>query len=194
MALILAGGRSSRFGSDKALARFRGEPLVARAVRLSLERFARVAVVAKTPALYAALVPGAVALVPDADAHASPLSGLAAGLAWGGDAWAFAVDMPFAAESPLAEALLAALLAALGDAPAAAATLDGVVQPLAAVYRGSCATLAARLAAAGAGPRALLDAVGARLVDVTGGPLVRALLDADTPEALAALEHLKGSP
>ena len=46
-AIVLAGGRSERFGSDKALAPFRGEPLLAHALRGVRAEFGEVLVVAK---------------------------------------------------------------------------------------------------------------------------------------------------
>ena len=55
--LVLAGGRSTRFGSDKALAQFRGAPLLAHVLRgLSAAGFAQIALAAKDPARYATVV------------------------------------------------------------------------------------------------------------------------------------------
>ncbi len=47
--VILAGGRSSRFGSNKALAAFNGEILIERIVRVMTSVFAEVIVVTNTP-------------------------------------------------------------------------------------------------------------------------------------------------
>jgi len=64
-AVVLAGGESRRFGSDKALARFRGEPLVQRLARTLRDAgFAQVMVAAKDVLKYAPFV-DASSLVPD---------------------------------------------------------------------------------------------------------------------------------
>src|SRR5260370_11918472 len=55
-AVVLAGGESLRFGSDKALARFRGEPLLAHLLRgLCAAGFEQIALAAKEPRKYAAV-------------------------------------------------------------------------------------------------------------------------------------------
>ena len=46
-AAVLAGGRASRFGSDKALALFAGEPLLGRTLRLLGKQVLHLSVVAK---------------------------------------------------------------------------------------------------------------------------------------------------
>lgn len=77
--LILAGGRSSRFGSDKALATLGGEPLIcriARTLRLS------VSALAVSGGRDAAAVVDAPLLADPQGAAQGPLAGIAAGLAW----------------------------------------------------------------------------------------------------------------
>ena len=79
-AVVLAGGESRRFGSDKALAQFRGEPLISRVVReLRAAGFAQVALAAKDPDKYEAVAGGA-ELLHDVRPIQTPLAGLAAGL------------------------------------------------------------------------------------------------------------------
>ena len=51
-AIVLAGGRSTRFGSDKSLALLRKEPLLAHVLRACATRFPEVLLVAKEPARY----------------------------------------------------------------------------------------------------------------------------------------------
>lgn len=175
-ALVLAGGRSTRFGSDKALAAFRGATLVAH-VAESLRDFAQRCVVAKDPAPYALPL---VELVRDRTPLLTPLAGLHAGLLASRHERVFlcAADMPFAASEP-------ALLDALLDGAPAVASHAGDLQPLCSAWlRSDALRLIDALLARGAGVRALCDALPATVVD---WPSARPFLDADTPEALAAI-------
>ena len=181
-AIVLAGGRSERFGSDKALAPFRGEPLLAHALRGVRAEFGEVLVVAKRAGPYAAF--GA-RIVLDRSPLSTPLSGLEAGLAATDAELVFccAADMPYAADARLLDALFAALPAHDAGVP----TCRGARQPLCALYRrGPCLAAASALLAEGsAGPKRLLDMVRTAFVD---WPDDRPFLDADTPQRLAELE------
>src|SRR5690348_4095271 len=78
--LVLAGGQSSRFGADKALAVLNGETLAGRMARMMRAQCGRVALSAKAPLLGADLL----TLADPAGAPAGPLSGVLAGLRWAG--------------------------------------------------------------------------------------------------------------
>ncbi len=202
-AAVLAGGRALRFGSDKALAVFGGEALLGRTLRLLGTQALHLSVVAKPEgaAAYAALAAShGAALLTDASALKTPLAGLSAALDWccglqspGARPlrlFAVAADMPFVADS----ALLSRLSAALDEDPSAAAALafhGGSLQTLAGLWVAPACAAEARalLARQKVGPRALLDRV--RFVTVPFADATRAFLDADTPEALAALEALQ---
>jgi len=185
-ALVLAGGESIRFGSDKALAPFRGEPLIAHVLRgLRQAGFAQIAVAAKRPEKYAAAAAGA-ELLTDARPVQTPLAGLATGLRASRHALVFAcaADMPFAAEP----ALIDALTAAAAGHDAAVPHAGGSLQPLCAVWRREpCLRIAEELLAAPrpVGPRAILPLVRAARLDWADA---RPFLDADTPELLRQLE------
>lgn len=78
--LVLAGGKSSRFGSDKALALWRGRPLIAHVVA----RLAAYPVAISGGAAHAEF---GLPLLDDGEfAGEGPLAGLCAGLAWARDA------------------------------------------------------------------------------------------------------------
>src|SRR5207248_11083124 len=132
-AVVLAGGESRRFGSDKALAQFRGEALISRVVReLAGAGFAQVALAAKDPDKYAAVAGGA-ELLHDVRPIRTPLAGLAAGLRASRYPLVFAcaADMPFAADG----ALIDALIAAIADHDVAVPQAGGSLQPLCALWR-----------------------------------------------------------
>jgi molybdopterin-guanine dinucleotide biosynthesis protein A len=185
-AVVLAGGESRRFGSDKALAQFRGEPLIARVVReLRKLGFAQVTIAAKEPSKYAdfALPED---LIRDLCPIQSPLAGLEAGLRASRHALVFAcaADMPFAAD----EALIDALTAAIEDHDAAVPHAGGSLQPLCALWRRDpCLRIAEDLARGPrpVGPRAILPLV--RVARLDWGE-IHPFLDADTPEVLRELE------
>jgi molybdopterin-guanine dinucleotide biosynthesis protein A len=185
-AVVLAGGESRRFGSDKALARFRGEPLVARVLRTLRDAgFAQVAVAAKDPDKYAAFAGDAV-LLPDLRPNQTPLAGLAAALHASSFSLVFAcaADMPFAADPALIDALTAAIEAHDAAVPHA----GGSLQPLCALWRRDPCLKAAEQLLEGSnppGPRAILPLVRAARLDWADK---RPFLDADTPDVLRELE------
>ena len=197
-AVVLAGGESRRFGSDKALAQFRGEPLLAHVLRgLCARGFAQVALAAKEPQKYAAVVEEIayvarrpIELLADLRAVQTPLAGLAAGLSASrhGLVFACAADMPFASDAALIDALF-------GGAPghdAVVPAAGGSLQPLCALWRkGPCLAAAESLLAGPrpVGPRAIFAQVRTLQLDWAD---IRPFLDADTPEVLRDLEGQAG--
>jgi len=185
-AVVLAGGESRRFGSDKALAQFRGEALLSRVLRTLREAgFAQVVVAAKDTAKYASLAPPE-DLLPDVRPIQTPLAGLEAGLRASRHALVFAcaADMPFAADGPLIDALTAAI----DGYDAAVPHAGGSLQPLCALWRRDPCLRAAEALLAGpraAGPRAILPLV--RTTRLDWGE-IQPFLDADTPEVLREIE------
>ncbi|MBM4344569.1 MAG: formate dehydrogenase accessory sulfurtransferase FdhD [Deltaproteobacteria bacterium] len=79
--LVLAGGRSSRFGSDKARAVWHSKALLLHAIDTLSAVCDRVAVVVGDETRYRDLLPAHVQVVVDATPHQGPLEGLRAGLA-----------------------------------------------------------------------------------------------------------------
>jgi molybdopterin-guanine dinucleotide biosynthesis protein A len=125
---VLAGGRSTRMGQDKALLTLGGEPLVKRAVRKLNKVCAEVAIAGGTENL---MQFGRV--IPDESAGCGPLGGIVAGLEQSSFEWNLfvAVDAPFV---PLL-VLKALLVIPAGSADVCVmARVQGVMQPLCAVY------------------------------------------------------------
>jgi molybdopterin-guanine dinucleotide biosynthesis protein A len=194
-ALVLAGGESRRFGSDKALAQFRGQPLLGHVLRgVEAAGFAQIVLAAKEPRRYAAvadeisyLTHARIELVADVRPFQTPLSGLHAGLSAAryGLVFACAADMPFAADASLIDALFAAI----ADHDAAVPEAGGSIQPLCSLWRRDPCLRAAEELLAGPrplGPRAILAQVRAARLDWAD---IRPFLDADTPDVLRDLER-----
>ena len=89
---VLAGGRSSRMGTDKALLQLAGKPLIAHAVAKLRRICTDVHILSPNPAL-AAYAP----LVPDLHPSCGPVGGMEAALAHSTHDWSLilAVDLPF---------------------------------------------------------------------------------------------------
>ena len=158
---ILAGGASSRMGSDKALLRLRGEPFVGRVER-ALRRVApRVRVVSSRHEGAAF----GLEVVPDRFEGRGAIGGLHAALAACEAGWAAVVscDLPFVTGEMLSR--LASLRGPETDA-VAPTQADGRRQPLCALYaRDACLPVVERLIREGElRPRALLSEVRTRLV------------------------------
>jgi len=187
--LVLAGGRSSRFGSEKALALLAGIPLLTRLVSELFEVCEAVAVSAAPKSGAAALARsmGVEAPADDPVHPRGPLAGVAAGLAWArGRGFDRLVTLP--CDTPLVGySEILALLTGIGDASAAyAATADGP-QPLCAVWRtGLESGLSLRLAA-GEHPSVRQFHAEIAAVEVMFNDPAP-FRNANTPEALLALE------
>jgi len=195
--IVLAGGRSARFGSNKLAAEVGGATLLSRAI----DRLAPVVdeLVVAGPSLAAAQERQsavAVHLIPDDEPFAGPLVALAGALAWAGGSEAIVVggDMP-----DLVAAVLRSMLDRLEADPAVAAvTLESTgpkrqVLPLA--VRVAAAVEAAQ-DAIDSGDRSLvrlldrLVVVEIPLVDwLQLDPDAKTLRDVDTPADLARPQH-----
>lgn len=148
--LVLAGGRSRRMGTEKALLLLDGERLVDRAVRTLGECCSEVLVASGD----GERLEVDAAQVADAEPDAGPLAGLVAGLAAARTPLlaVVAVDAPFV-DVPV----LQRCQQRVGAAAACAPRVDGVLQPLHAVWSVTALPAARASLQEGAGsPRRLL--------------------------------------
>ena len=164
--LVLAGGRSSRFGSDKALAELEGEALALRALR-RLAPLAPLRVLVRAAPI--AGLPAGVRQLADPAPGGGPLQALRAAFAAlpGSRCFVAPCDAP-----ELAPALYAPLAEAAGAGGVAGARHGGRLEPLGAVWS---AAAAARFAAAptpagdGEAVHRALARAGAVAVDFAAG-------------------------
>jgi molybdopterin-guanine dinucleotide biosynthesis protein A len=163
--VLLVGGASERFGSPKALARFRGETLAARGERLLAEACDEVLVVGRR-------VDGLdLPVVDDGASSRAPVHGVVAGLRLA----RHPVVVVLPVDVPL---MTPAALRALGHARA----VPSARIPLPGAFPRELLALLERRVASG---EVSLRGVNQVTLDLPPGLLV----DADTPEALAALER-----
>ena len=188
--LLLAGGRSSRFGSDKAFARLKSQLLIDLAAR-PLACLPVYAISARIDSAAAdhAHKQGLAILADDPSLPTGPLAGVLAGLDWARELGlshlaTVPCDAPF-----LPSDLFTALLCGIGEANAAYARTPKSDHPLCALWRVSLRDPLRAALAQGRHPsvRSLLARVGAVGV---GFEDERAFANANTREALASLEPL----
>lgn len=162
---ILAGGRSRRFGSPKALSEVGGLTLVERARRALEEVVPEVILIVNEPELYTAVE---LPIECDEHPHQGPLGGIQTALLRAEErglqgALCVACDMPF-----LPSTLLSALLREAESSGAAAVAPEGpdrVPEPLCAFYGGgSLPEILNRLARGERSLRALLAALDASIL------------------------------
>ncbi len=180
-AVILAGGRSSRMGRDKAALDLEGRSFLARLAERYRPVFDRVYVSSPRRGTYD--VPGAEEL-PDLRPGRGPLAGLEAAFLSTEAETVFltAVDLPFG--DPV---LALRLTAELGEADACLIRRgDGSLEPLFAAYRRSCLPALQSCLDGGRGAvKGLLDQISCRVVEesaLEGWDLARILYNVNTPE------------
>jgi molybdenum cofactor guanylyltransferase len=188
--LLLAGGRSQRFGAEKAVARFRGRMLM----DWVADRFIGCGAVALSARAASTAARhggerGFVVLFDDPDYPVGPLAGICAGLKWASKrGFAFLAVAPCDAPA-LPRDMFSTLLASLSDdAPAAYAVTELGEHPLCAVWRTSLApALQIELASKSHPPvRRFLAAHGATPVRFDEA---QRFANANTSEILRALEN-----
>lgn len=130
-AIILAGGKSQRMGTSKALLDFAGEPLIVHTVRKLERLFDEIIVVA---AAEQELPPLPVRLVRDDIAYQGPVGGIYYGLRASSNTASFVTscDVPF-----LRPSLVKHLIARITDYDVVVPYWQGRFQPLHAVYKRS---------------------------------------------------------
>ncbi len=132
-AVILAGGKSSRMGSNKALLHFGGRPLISVLVDRIRPITSQILISSNDPHPYEFLN---LPVIPDKYRGQGPLAGLHAAMLWNDCSlyMALACDLPNL-EAPLLRRLVGF---AKGYDVAIPRTKDGLAHPLCAVYRRTC--------------------------------------------------------
>ncbi len=146
-ALILAGGKSTRFGSNKALVKLGEKPLIAHVVDMTLNLADEVVVAIgreSNVVVYRKLLPKSVMVVKDRMRAKSPLVGIVTGLQVmkSGYSVVLSCDTPFAKD----DVLQLLFKRAVHSDAAIPKWLNGDIEPLQSVYRVKSAIPAARLA------------------------------------------------
>jgi molybdenum cofactor guanylyltransferase len=95
-ALILAGGLSSRMGTDKALLNWQGTPLLQRVAGIAQQCCSRVCAIAPWPERYRPLLPNSINWIVESPSHSGPLIAFAQGWEKVTTPWVLllACDMP----------------------------------------------------------------------------------------------------
>ncbi len=187
--LVLAGGRSRRFGSEKAVAQLHGRALMDWvADKLASFPVFAVSTAPDAAAAQRAMTIGAAVLFDDPSLPQGPLNGVHAGLVW-----ACALGLDFLATAPcdaplMTGAVYPALIDGIGEADACFAVVGTDEHPLCAVWRTNVAATLRDILAQGQHPpvRSVLAQLGARRV---GFDDARGFANANTREALVELER-----
>ncbi len=188
--IVLAGGKSSRMGFNKALVEFGGRRLIEIAVDRLSGLFPEVLIIANDPDLYAYL---GVTILPDLVPNSGSLGGLYTGLASASHPRAFfaACDMPF-----LNPDLISLLVREAEGWDVVVPRVAGELHPMHAVYAKPClpymkeAIEGGRLKIAGFFPRVRvkpIDEATLRTVD----PDLLGLMNLNTPLELERAEAIR---
>ena len=168
---VLAGGRSSRMGTDKALASLGGKPLVQIAVAILAAAGVSVRIAGSRSSLE-----DFAEVIPDTFAEAGPLGGVHAGLSASLTEW----NLFLPVDLPLMPASLPACLlqrAMLTGEPVTAVRLNGRLEPFPVVLRRSVLSgITKRLQAAQAACHAAWSSLPAEMASVLDAPDIEALV------------------
>jgi molybdopterin-guanine dinucleotide biosynthesis protein A len=187
-AIILCGGRSRRFGGDKALATVGGRTLLDRAIDTAGARADRIVLACGPTPRYAEY---GLELVTDTPGIEGPLAGFRAGLAAAGTEYVLmmAVDLPFVTP-PAIDMLIQRLIEFESDG-VVPRSRDGLEPVLQFGRRATYLAAADELALTGdPAPRRLSEFMMIEELTVSANPhdpLRRAIANINTPQDLAAL-------
>ena len=186
--VVIAGGRSVRFGGEKAVAVLAGQPLLLWAVR-RLQRSCTAVAVNARPGTEAAALAQAEGLPVLHDAPgdpAGPLSGVKAGLAWAQELGAVAIAVSPCDVPLLPDDLFTRLIDAANGGAAIAETSDGRRQSLCSVWPVSALAKVTAALTGGAHPPTwlMLETIGATPVHVQSA---EAFANINTRADLAAI-------
>lgn len=186
---IMAGGKSTRMGRDKALVTLDGKTLLERALD-TWDGFGRAVQLSVGPAGRSTLAPEGVPAVADVYPERGPLGGLHAGLLACETEYLLlvAVDSPFVTKE-LAEALV--LMSEHSPGDAYVYSLDGRPEPLFGLYRKSCLAAAEEMLNAGENKMGLLLR-RVETVFLIGAGEKRFFVNLNTPEELAEVQSGQG--
>jgi len=192
-AVVLAGGRSSRYGENKALVTFQGVPLIERALHTMDSIFHRVVLITNTPDAYAYL---RVPMFEDLIKGLGPLGGIYTGLQVIPDPAGFfvACDMPFL--NPL---LIRYMVAIRNDFDVVIPRVSGWVEALHGLYTKNCSQSIRELIASGTYQVfRFFQAVSVRFVDDgevrQWDPDLKSFLNINTPDELKRLQETTADP
>ncbi len=198
-AFVLAGGKSSRMGRDKAGLVLAGKTLLERAVQTARAAGAQVCIVGAGQALHDMAARLTCSTVGDAFPGQGPLAGIHAALA---SAHAGQVNFILAVDIPFVTAALLQFVLSRAKESGALATLPhaaGRIHPLCAVYRREFAAAAQQALAEG--NNKIEAALHGQTVEIIGeAELVRRgfhaamLANLNTPEEFAEAERRVGCP
>ncbi len=185
--VVIAGGRSVRFGGEKAAAELAGKPLLMWAVRRLQRSCTRVAVNTRPETQTEALAraEGLAILYDTPGDAAGPLAGVKVGLAWAKGLGARAIAVSPCDAPLLPDDLFIRLIDAAGAGAAMAETAEGR-QPLCAIWPVNALVAVTEALAGGAHPATwrVLESIGAKLVRF---PDAEAFANLNTREELAAI-------
>lgn len=192
--LILAGGKSSRFGSDKASAMLLGRPLLQWAVSAIEPAVQAIVVVCAAGQRLPPFEVGVpLVIVEDQYEAMGPLAGLVTGFRAVRTSLCFAS----ACDAPLLQPDLVRMLASkAADSDVVIPDVDGWMQPLSAVYRPSACLPAFERQVARGELKITVAFEGLRILPVgaadvrTVDPELRSFRNANRPERLAEIEAL----
>ena len=133
--VILAGGKSSRMGSDKALLDLNGKPFIRHIADVFRQFFTTILISADDDALYSFLD---VPVITDIVKNSGPLGGIHSGLKHSHprDIFIVACDMPF-----IEPDAVTSLLSICPGKDVVIFSVDGQIQPLFGLYRKTCLPL-----------------------------------------------------
>jgi molybdopterin-guanine dinucleotide biosynthesis protein A len=182
--VILAGGKSSRFGINKAFSEINGSRLIDIVAGLLTSIFTRTVLITNSPEEYSYL---GLPIREDLIRGLGPIGGILTGLEDIRDEAGFfiACDMPFVSED-----LIRYIVSVRGEFDAVVPKIDWKIEPLHALYRKSCLPVIRELIASGAYQTIkAFDRLNVRYLNEAevkaNDPQMRSFFNVNRPEELA---------